>query len=191
LTVLKGLLHTSVTAVAAGSLHNLAIDDKGIVHTWGCNDDKAVGRPLMEEFDAPAPVNLDGAAAVAVGAGASHSIALTSDGGVFTWGTYRDENGIMGYSAGNKYCAEPAKVAIGGGTYDATNTEVVTAIACGDHHDIALTAKGEVFQWGDVGFGARSSSRVKASKLTPRIVSFRYGRGKDQPALRAVRTSES
>lgn len=51
----------------------------------------------------------------------------------------------------------------------------IVQIAVGEHHDLALTATGAVYQWGDVGVGLRQSRRLKKTKLEPHRVIFRGG----------------
>lgn len=38
------LFERSPVSISAGSLHNAVIDENGKVFTWGCNDEKALGR---------------------------------------------------------------------------------------------------------------------------------------------------
>jgi regulator of chromosome condensation len=76
--------------VACGGLHTLVLGVRGEVWTFGCNDDKALGRETAEEEDAFTPGLVDlPKKAVQVSAGDSHSAALTEDGNVFGWGTFK------------------------------------------------------------------------------------------------------
>ena len=60
------------------------------MYTFGCNDEGALGRPTTEEGSEtePGKVDLD-AKIIYASAGDSHSAALSDDGKVFIWGTFR------------------------------------------------------------------------------------------------------
>jgi len=117
------------------------------------------------EVAEPEPVIEESPCATQVCCGASHSIALTADGDVFTWGTYRDANGVMGISAQSERAIVPTEIKL---------KDTCVMLAAGENHDVALTERGEVYQWGDVGFGIRFTERHrKAHKLTPSIVNFK------------------
>lgn len=135
----------SVLAIAAGSLHNLILDNKRAVWSWGCNDDFALGRETDEWF--PEPVvgplgkgsNKGGIPVVQITCGASHSLALTADGDAYCFGTFRDANGVIGFSETVEAAKEPMKMAFG----LAGKHPKIVMIASGEHHDLALTENGE------------------------------------------------
>ena len=60
------------------------------MYTFGCNDEGALGRDTSEEGSetVPGKVTLDDKV-VQVSAGDSHSAALTEDGSVYIWGSFR------------------------------------------------------------------------------------------------------
>lgn len=77
-----------IVALSAGGLHTLALSAEGIIYSWGCNDEKALGHSAPEGIVAPVE-GLDGIAITQVAAGDSISAALSKDGKVYTWGTFR------------------------------------------------------------------------------------------------------
>lgn len=82
-------------------MHTLALSIEGKVWSWGCNDDAVLGRSGAENV----PMLIPGLAAhyiVDVACGDSHSGAVTKDGDVFTWGTYKGSGGHLGYNADTK-----------------------------------------------------------------------------------------
>jgi len=71
-------------------MHTVVLDEDGKVWTFGVNDDQALGRVTKEEEDGfePGIVNLP-KNIVQISAGDSHSAALTEDGEVYAWGTFK------------------------------------------------------------------------------------------------------
>jgi hypothetical protein len=144
---------TLVTAIAAGADHVLARTSTGTVLAWGENTDGQLGvgnntgpdncsglvcswSPVA--ISAPAGVNF-----ASVAAGHFFSLAVTSGGGVYSWGTnFTGQLGIGNTTQQNT----PAPVTLPAGTD-------VTAVAGGDSHTLALTATGQVFSWGSNGEG--------------------------------------
>lgn len=167
-TLLKHTADKDIVRIAVGSLHNAVLTRDGTVLSWGCNDDSALGHDEDEWFPTPveAPLNDGTVKIVQITAGASHTLALSEDGKVYSWGTYRDANGIMGFSSTVEIAKKPYLM-------DALAGKKVIKIASGEQHDLALTDAGEVYQWGDIGFGNRSSARNKKIKLVPSRVLFK------------------
>ena len=62
------------------------------VYSYGCNDQGALGRKFAKDSDwfTPQPVtDLQAHHVVRISAGDSHSAAVTKDGKLFIWGTFR------------------------------------------------------------------------------------------------------
>jgi hypothetical protein len=73
----------------------------------GCPDDGLLGRPSSEDEDAenasrfPCKVEyFKNKIITKVSAGEYHAQALTSDNELYTWGTYKDPGGYLGYAPG-------------------------------------------------------------------------------------------
>ena len=82
-----------VVAVAAGSTNSLALCSDGTVAAWGLNGAGQLGDNTTTQRNAPVAVNtvsnlsaLCGKSVVAIVGGASHSLALCSDGTLAAWG---------------------------------------------------------------------------------------------------------
>jgi alpha-tubulin suppressor-like RCC1 family protein len=65
--------------VVAGGLHTLALSKTGKVYSWGCNDQKALGR-AGEESEPHQVTDLDHILVVKIACGDSCSVALTDQG---------------------------------------------------------------------------------------------------------------
>lgn len=78
--------------------------------------------------------------------------ALESNGRLYTWGCYRDANGVLGFKQGRTEHQPTPELFEG---------LRVAQVASGDHSTIALSTKGEISIWGDHRIGQRFSSRVR------------------------------
>ena len=76
---------------------------------------------------------------VAVSAGPLHSLALTADGAVWSWGD--GEDGMLGNGDEQQQLLLPEKI-------EAFAGQRVVAVSAGGHHCLAITADGNVFTWG-------------------------------------------
>jgi len=155
---------TKVTAVVAGAGHSLAVTSSGAVLSWGLNLYGALGNGSMGgSSDTPVIVTLPaGTKVTAVAAGALHSLALTSTGGVFAWGFNADGELGDGTTTNSDV---PVKVDIPAGTK-------VTAVATGGYYSLALTSTGSVFAWGynsdgELGDGGTANSDVPVRVKVP------------------------
>jgi alpha-tubulin suppressor-like RCC1 family protein len=96
-----------------------------------------------------------------IDAGENHSIAVTAEGGLYTWGT----GWAIGHGGNDQtQCLVPTKVA-GGEIEEA----VVVQVAAGTDHSMALTAIGELYSWG-VGSYGQLGHGGKEHLAVPRVV---------------------
>jgi alpha-tubulin suppressor-like RCC1 family protein len=94
---LPGGVHATAIAAssAPGVAHSLAIGEDGNVYAWGDNSSGELGDGTQTERDTPVRVTLPGGAhATAIAAGETFSIAVDTDGVVYTWGF--DTTGQLG-----------------------------------------------------------------------------------------------
>lgn len=139
------LLGKSVTAVAAGARHSLALAADGKVFAWGANGNGQLGNNTETPSLEPAAVKMDGAlagkTAIAIAAGDDFSMVLTSDGRVFGWGS--NENGQLG-NGSNLSSLVAVPVAVNGVLAGKT----ISQISAGGSHCLARTSDGLVVSWG-------------------------------------------
>ena len=85
-----------VVAVSAGGEHSLATTADGAVWSWGYGAGGQLGHGDWQNQLLPKKVEaFAGQRVIAVSAGGSHSLAITADGAVFTWG--KGEHGCLGH----------------------------------------------------------------------------------------------
>ena len=133
---------TDVVAIATGWNHTLALRSDGTIWAWGGNGSGQLGDGTTISRNVPVQVTeLNGVVAVAVartsGSSPSHSVAVRSDGTVWTWGNNRSGQIGDGSSGTNRYT--PVKV---------VGLENITDIAAGGEFTVALRNDGTVWAWG-------------------------------------------
>jgi len=132
---------TEAVVVVAGGMHSVVLDKEGQVWTFGCNDEGSLGRVTADEEECfvPGKVSIPGRV-VAISAGDSHSAALTEEGAVYGWGTFRDSSGPIGFVQFKQIRFEPVRL---------LPWTMVVKIASGADHIAMLSAEGEVFTVGN------------------------------------------
>ncbi|MCE7980822.1 MAG: hypothetical protein DYG89_06490 [Caldilinea sp. CFX5] len=136
-----GLQGITVQAVTAGGYFTCALTVEGEVLCWGANDEGQLGTLNTENQPTPVKVmtrdNVPLTGIKAISAGAEHTCALTTQGGVKCWGRNREGQ-------------------LGNGTTDAKSFPVdvvglssgVKAIGVGYHHSCAVLLTGGAKCWG-------------------------------------------
>lgn len=142
--IVKGLDDLEIVQVECGGMHTVALTNSGKVYTWGCNDEGALGRVTSsengEEFTAGPVQDIESVNVVMVSAGDSHTMALSNQGTVYGWGTYRDASGQVGLQAdGVKH--KPTVILT-------LQNNPIVKIASGNDHTVALSKDGDIFTWG-------------------------------------------
>jgi alpha-tubulin suppressor-like RCC1 family protein len=129
---------STATAIAAGGLHGLALLSDGTLKAWGYNYHGQVGDGTSGfGTNRTAPVAVSGLTnVIAIAAGWGFSMALKSDGSVWTWGS--NSAGEVGDGT-NWDRNVPTQVS--------TLSDIVK-IAAGHYHALAMTSDGTVYAWG-------------------------------------------
>ncbi|KAG8588597.1 hypothetical protein GDO81_006033 [Engystomops pustulosus] len=129
-----------IVQAEAGGMHTVCLGASGSIYSFGCNDEGALGRDTTEEGSETQPAKIDlPEKVVQVSAGDSHTAALTVDGRVFLFGSFRDNNGVIGLLEPMKKSMVPVQVPI--------NIPVIK-IASGNDHLVMLTSDGDLYTSG-------------------------------------------
>lgn len=120
------------------------------MYSWGQGEGGLLGHGNTNSCFSPQKVQgLDSFSISSVVCGGLHTLAITRQGHVYSWG--RGEGGQLGIPSdqltydphtNDLYLTVPKRVR---GSLDGL---FVTQVACGDAHSLALTSLGQVFGWG-------------------------------------------
>lgn len=150
---------SNVTQIAAGDDHVLALNADGTVEAWGLNNAGQLGDGTT--ISSATPVAVQGLSnVVQVAAGglpgfAGQSVALESDGTVWTWGY--GKHGQLGQGSDS---TNPVPTQVPG------LTGIVQVAASGDN-TYALKSDGTVYAWGDDGFRQIGNPDAANNQNTP------------------------
>jgi alpha-tubulin suppressor-like RCC1 family protein len=151
-----GGLSGGIDAIVSGGYHTIVIKKDGTAWAWGYNKYGQLGDGTRDERSAPvlatlraAGTHLADAAAkssgkksdasvIACAGGMDHTIALMSDGTVWTWGI--NTFGQLGDGTKRNFRVLPMQV---------EGISGVVAVSAGNWHSVALKADGTVWAWGD------------------------------------------
>lgn len=180
-----------VVELACGGMHTAALTYDNKIYTWGVNDQGALGRDTAWEgglkdiddnesdsseddpgndlnpYEAtptaiPSSSFPEGTIFTHLAAGDSTTFALTDDGLVYGWGTFRGNEGIMGFTGESLVQKTPALI---------SELKNIVKVVCGDNHVVALDTNGIVYAWGSGQqnqLGRRIVERTKSNGLVPR-----------------------
>jgi alpha-tubulin suppressor-like RCC1 family protein len=165
-----------VTEVAAGIYFSLAVTSDGQLYSFGENEFGELGRATNDFTTTPNPtptlVDLPGATGpvTEVAAGAYFSLAVTSTGQLFAFGS--NERGQLGSSVNNDVSVPnptPTLVDLPSGS------GAVTRVAAGDGFALVLTSSGQLYGFGENQYGQLGSTvdnLSSAADPTPELVSL-------------------
>lgn len=143
-------LRCRVVAIAAANKHSVAVTAAGEVYSWGSNCLGQLGYGTFDSGSSTAPrlvEALKGRVVVAAAAAKRHTLALTADGDVFTWG-HRGVSPRRVQLAGSRdaTASDGKALRFHRGHADVVRPEAI-AICAGAAHSTALTRTGVVLAW--------------------------------------------
>jgi|HigsolmetaAR203D_1030402.scaffolds.fasta_scaffold00989_6 alpha-tubulin suppressor-like RCC1 family protein len=142
---------------SGGSQNNIAIKNDGTVWAWGDNSYGQVGVSPNVSSKVLSPSQVPNLMDVkAVDTGATFSVALRTDGSVWTWGS--NEGGTLGVPDIATYTYNPVQV---------TSLTGVQSISSGKEHTIALKEDGTVWTWGRNTYGQLGVGQDVDASKTP------------------------
>lgn len=159
--------------IACGGDHCIVLSMSGAVYAWGRNNKGQLGLGDTENRRFPTQIrSLRTQGIVYVACGMEHTVCLTEDGGVFTFGG--GSYGQLGHGSKNDEQL-PRKV------IELMGTEV-SQIACGHRHTLALVpSRGRLYSFGLGGSGQLGNSDT-VNAPTPQVVQGPWVSPRGEPA---------
>lgn len=163
------LASKQVTQVLATNAHSFALTADGKVYSWGgANFYGELGDGTELPRSEPVPVVMSGALAgktvTALSASTIHTLALTSEGKVYSWGS--NFTGVLGLGPGNTTDRNTPQWVQG-----ALAGKTITAISAGSYHSMALASDGTLYGWGNNLYGT-VGDKTTVTRLAPVAANF-------------------
>jgi alpha-tubulin suppressor-like RCC1 family protein len=147
---------TGVVAVAAGDSHSLALKSDGTLWAWGYNNGR-LGDGTRSPYMRSTPVRVSSlAGVVAVAAGTYHSLAVKSDGTLWSWGD--NIFGQLGDGSTAYSSMTPVQV---------PSLTGVVAVSAGHQHSLAVKSDGTFWAWGRNENGQLGDGTTVEQRTTP------------------------
>jgi prepilin-type N-terminal cleavage/methylation domain-containing protein len=144
----------TITQIAAGGFHSLALASDNTLHSWGQNVNGQLGTGVSDSSIHPTPVNISSSGSLAgktivqINSGVSYNLALASDGTVHAWG--QNHLGQLGNGTSSSGATPtPVNISSSGSLAGKTITQVIGS----GYHAFALASDGTLHAWGDNAFG--------------------------------------
>lgn len=146
------------TSIACGSSHSMALTSEGQLYTWGYNEYGQLGNNTTTDALTPQLITVSGATFASIAGGRYHSMALTTDGKLYTWGS--NVYGQLGNDSATT-ALTPQLITVSGVTF--------ASIACSAYHSMALTSEGQLYTWGSNATGELGNG-TDIDALTPQLI---------------------
>ncbi|KAH3767211.1 cell wall anchor protein [Pelomyxa schiedti] len=149
----------TIASLSAGCYHSVAVLGNGSIFVWGRNHNNQIGSPLRDQEgmkSTPTLLDAPGISFRSVACGCRHTVGLTVQGEVVTWGGNRC--GELGRPTSEATSSVPKALSLPG---------PVRSIQCGCHHTIALLESGIVMGWGSNRLGETGRTNVRRHNPVP------------------------
>jgi uncharacterized repeat protein (TIGR02543 family) len=158
----------TIQQVSGGAYHSISVTTSGRIYAWGYNGDGQLGDETYTNRSLPTLISLTGLqggeTVQTVLAGSYHSLALTTNSRVYTWGS----NGYGQLGSGTSLNRRTPTVIPFTGLQV---SETVQHIIAGNFHFLVVTSTGRLFTWGYNGDGQLGNGSTN-NLSSPTLISF-------------------
>lgn len=131
-----------------------------MLFVWGRNDSGELGLSHECYVDSPTMLdqNLFDSRVIDLAAGFCHSVAVTENGNVYTWG--KNDNYQLGYDTKKQSRNKPVSLSL---------NLMVLSVSCGSDFTMVVTREGKVYSWG-IGSSGQLGHGNKRGYVTPKLI---------------------
>jgi len=160
-TKLEEISSQGVRQIACGAKHIMALSDAGDVYAWGTGTAGQLGLGKKRSFPSPQLVwGLMRKGVRQIACGDVHSLALTYNGLVYSWGS--SKFGQLGH--GNRKTQPlPKLIVYLDENVSREKSSTVRLIGAGSRHSVAVLGNGELYCWGRPDFGRLGRTKNDAA----------------------------
>ncbi|MDR1151122.1 MAG: hypothetical protein LBK72_01365, partial [Bifidobacteriaceae bacterium] len=126
-----------IAGICAGGEYTLAWTASGDLYAWGANRDGNLGFGTNADESIPRQVPGISVAAAAAGSMNSHTVAVGTDGRIYTWGA--NIGNQLGTISEALFAAEPQRI---------EGLPPIVSISAGGYTSMAITSEGDLYAWG-------------------------------------------
>lgn len=152
-------------AFSAGGTHSMGIQKDGTLWTWGDNSYGQLGNASSGSTPVPTPAKIGGATYNVVAAGASHSLAIATNGTLWAWGS--NSNGQLGNNASGSGSPTVGNVTA---PRQVTQDADWNLVAAGGLHTLAVRKDGTLWAWGANSDGQLGDGSGSDDVLSPKQI---------------------
>ncbi|GAB6032349.1 RCC1 and BTB domain-containing protein 2 [Chamberlinius hualienensis] len=166
LTKINELCNKNIKHFAYGTgPHVLALTNAGEVYSWGYNAYYQTGIETTSSNISPILIsaNLLPKKVIEIACGSNHSLALTQDGEVFSWGS--NNYGQCGHNT-TQTQKTPRKIS------SIIAEKRVISVVCGENNSICIIDNGEVYSWGNNYSGQLGTGSNQTQTIPTNVVNL-------------------
>mmetsp|Transcript_58175 Transcript_58175/g.115467 ORF Transcript_58175/g.115467 Transcript_58175/m.115467 type:complete len:913 (-) Transcript_58175:296-3034(-) len=165
-TKLEEIASQGVRQIACGQAHILVLSDSGDVYAWGSGGSGQLGLGKRNTYPSPQLVwGMMRKGVRQIAAGDVHSLALTYNGQVYSWGS--SKVGQLGHKDRKTRSLPKLVQALEDESREQSST--VRLIGAGSRHSVAVMGNGQLYLWGRPDFGKLGRSKMDAYNEPVRI----------------------
>ena len=168
-----------IRSLSCGTDYTLALTENGAIYAWGIGSYGNLGTGLICDQWTPALVQIPNVKCCQVAAGTKHSMALATNGAMYSWG--HGGHGRLGHGPACEAALTPTLIQIASEGMKSAPPSF-KFVAVGEAHSASIDLVGQVWCWGAGSFG-RCGHGEEDDNMYPRQVSSLIGKSCCQVAL--------
>jgi hypothetical protein len=164
--LLNELKNENITNVCCGGRHSLALTSNGKVYAWGSNEFGQIGNECDNEYQLTLIKieKFEEKTVVAISCGVYHSLTLTENGRVYSWG----DNKFKQLGFGNIIASNVPKLIK---IRDSNKSNVIIIrISCGPYYSLLLSSDGDIYAFGSNNFGELGNNCFQNQNIPTKIM---------------------